>query len=129
MVRTTAILLLGVVFLAGCNSDQGEVSGTVLLGEQPLKEGQIIFEEVDKSKTPVGAQITDGKYSAKVPPGSKVVRISASRPSGKIDPVMGPVKEEMIAVEFNEKTTLKAEIKAGGNPDVDFSVKPRPQGK
>lgn len=61
-------------------------------------------------------QITDGKYSLKMLPGAKKVRILASRPASKIDPVMGAAaKEAMIAVEFNEKTTLKAEIKAGAN--------------
>lgn len=39
----------------GCNSAEtpAEVSGTVLLGSEPLAEGEIIFEALDNSKAPV----------------------------------------------------------------------------
>ncbi len=74
------------------------------------------FEEVDKSKTPAGVKIVDGKYALQVQPGSKVVRITASRPTKKPDPVMGAAaRESMIAKEFNENTTLKAAIQPGQN--------------
>ena len=110
----------------GCNSAEtpAEVSGTVLLGSEPLAEGEIIFEAVDKSTAPGAGIIKDGKYTIQVLPGSKKVKIKASRPAAKIDPVMKiAMKESILGPEFNEKTTLKAEIKPGKNEKIDFQVK------
>jgi hypothetical protein len=113
---------------AGCGGiADAHVSGTVLMDSKPLEEGDIIFEEMDKSKTPAGGKIVDGKYTLKVQPGSKMVRITASRPTKKPDPVMGAsARESMIAKEFNEKTTLKANIQPGQNEGVNFEVKSIP---
>ena len=110
----------------GCNSAEtpAEVSGTVLLGSEPLAEGEIIFEAVDKSTAPGAGIIKDGKYTIQVLPGSKKVKIQASKPGTKIDPVMkSAMPESILGPEFNDKTTLKAEIKPGKNEKIDFQVK------
>ena len=115
-----------VLISLGCNSAEtpAEVSGTVLLGSEPLAEGEIIFEAVDKSTAPGAGPIKDGRYTIQVLPGSKKVKIQASRPAAKIDPVMKiAMKESILGPEFNEKTTLKAEIKPGKNEKIDFQVK------
>ena len=68
--------------------------------------------------------IKEGKYTIQVLPGSKKVKIQASKPAAKIDPVMKiAMKESILGPEFNERTTLKAEIKPGRNDKVDFQVK------
>ena len=61
----SCLILLGVLtFFTGCGVREGEVSGTVLVdADQPLHEGEIIFEEADKSKTPGAGSIKDGKYT------------------------------------------------------------------
>ena len=100
----------------GCNSAEtpAEVSGTVLLGSEPLAEGNIIFEALDKSTAPGAGIIKDGKYTIQVLPGSKKVKIQASKPGTKVDPVMkSAMPESILGPEFNDKTTLKAEIKPG----------------
>lgn len=110
----------------GCNSAEtpAEVSGTVLLGSEPLAEGEIIFEALDNSKAPGAGMIKDGRYTIQVLPGSKKVKIQASKPGTKVDPVMKiAMKESILGPEFNDKTTLKAEIKPGKNDKVDFQVK------
>ena len=110
----------------GCNSAEtpAEVSGTVLLGSEPLAEGEIIFEALDKSTAPGAGIIKDGKYTIQVLPGSKKVKIQASKPGTKIDPVMkSAMPESILGPEFNDKTTLKAEIKPGKNEKIDFQVK------
>ena len=110
----------------GCNSAEApaEVSGTVLLGSEPLAEGNIIFEALDKSTAPGAGIIKDGKYTIQVLPGSKKVKIQASKAGTKIDPVMkSAMPESILGPEFNDKTTLKAEIKPGKNEKIDFQVK------
>ena len=110
----------------GCNSAEApaEVSGTVLLGSEPLAEGNIIFEALDKSTAPGAGIIKDGKYTIQVLPGSKKVKIQASKPGTKVDPVMkSAMPESILGPEFNDKTTLKAEIKPGKNEKIDFQVK------
>jgi hypothetical protein len=120
--------LVGILLLcAGCAAPEAEVSGTVYVDEQPLKEGDILFEEADKSKTPAAGKIVEGKYTVKVLPGAKVVRVTASRPGKIVDAAMGgPSLEQYIAGEFNEKTTLTADIKPGKQEKVDFRVKSIP---
>lgn len=120
--------LLAMVLLLGCSGGGGggattTVSGTVLLDGQPLEEGEIFFEEVDRSQSPSAAPIKNGSYTAQVPPGNKTVRISASKP-GKPDPVMGVgPPEPLIAPEYNVNSTLKVTISGSSQSDVNFEVK------
>ncbi len=110
----------------GCSSleSPADVSGTVLIDGVPLTEGEIIFEASDNSKTPAAGMIKDGKYTAKVLPGMKKVKILSSRPTSKIDPVMGAAaRESRIGPEFNDKSTLTVDIKPGKNEQIDFQVK------
>jgi len=94
---------------------------------KPLPEGEIIFASPDASKTPVGGPIKNGQYSIMVLPGDKIVKIAASRPTKKPDPVLGAAaREAMIGEEFNLKTTLTYEVKPGKNEDVNFEVKSLP---
>jgi hypothetical protein len=124
---TAAVLMASLGWVAGCGVSEAEVSGTVTMDKQPLKEGDIVFEESDKSKTPAAGKIVEGRYTVKVLPGSKIVRITASRPTKKPDPVMGSAaREPMIAKEFNEHSTLRAEIRPGKQDAVDFDVKSVP---
>ncbi len=116
-----------VLVSAGCGGSAAEVSGTVLIDNQPLADGEIIFEAADGQSTPAAGPIKDGKYSVKVAPGPKKVRINASRPTRKPDPVMGAAaRESMIPPEFNANTRLTADVKAGKNEGVNFEVKALP---
>src|SRR3954462_15185507 len=67
--------------LAGCpaKSNRGTITGTVTLDGQPLKAGIIRFLPSDGQTATADTAITDGKFSATVPPGNKKVSISAPR--------------------------------------------------
>ena len=122
---------LALALLAGCGGPTpADVSGTVLIDGTPLADGEILFVPADGKSGPDAGPIKDGKYTIKATPGSKKVQIKASRPTAKVDPVMGAAaKESMIGPEYNDQTTLTAEIKAGKNEGVDFKVKALPKGK
>jgi len=123
-----ALLFASLGFIGGCARPEAEVSGTVLMDDAPLKEGEIIFEEVDKKVAANAGKIVDSRYRLKVLPGHKIVRVRASRPAGKPDPLMGQApREAMIAEEFNAQSTLSAAIKPGKNDGLDFKVKSIPQ--
>jgi len=110
----------------GCQPTEqpATVAGTVLMDGQPLTEGEIVFEAADQKKAPASGPILNGKYRLEVLPGLKKVKVRASRAPSKPDPVMGmaPV-ESRLGPEYNESTTLSADIKAGVNEGVDFQVK------
>lgn len=115
------------VCAAGCGPRTAEVSGAVTVDGAPLAEGQIIFEAVDGLTTPAAGPIRDGKYSVAVLPGAKKVRVTASRPTRKVDPVLGAAaRESAVAAEYNERTVLSADVKPGANAGVDFAVKGAP---
>ena len=122
------ILALSLGSLAGCGGPSfSEVSGQVKVDGQPLQEGEIIFEAIDGQTTPAAGKIANGNYALKAIPGKKRVKINASRPTRKPDPVMGSAaRESMIAREFNEKTVLTVELLSGKQEGVDFEVKAIP---
>jgi hypothetical protein len=121
------ILSLLLTPLTGCGDGLAEVSGTVRIDGRSLTEGEIIFEEVDRTKPPEAAKIKDGTYIIRVVPGEKRILINASRPTSIPDPVMGAVaRESMIPEEFNIKTKLTYQVDPGRHGGVDFDVTERP---
>ena len=128
--RLRLILLAALVAaLPGCMGDGlAEVSGTVTMDGQLLKDGEIILESTDQKSTPAGAKISDGSYSMRTTPGPKVVRILASRPTSKPDPVMGSAaREAAIGPQYNTKSNLRATINPGKQSGLDFQVKELPK--
>src|SRR4051794_34518467 len=84
------------VMASGCNDSPPEVTGMVTLDEKPLDDATIVFEAKDGKVAPATGKIQNGKYTLKVAPGEKVVRILAMRPSAKKDAVMGANPMESI---------------------------------
>lgn len=95
------MLLIGTISLvaAGCGSETGTVSGTVLFQGNPIKNGSVIIYCADKQI--VRGVIVDGHYSIpNVPYGSAIATIQANpkapaglRPNQPLPPVTnGPVE-------------------------------------
>ena len=121
------IVMAACLICVGCGDGLSQVSGTVLLDGQPLPEGEIIFEESDKTKTPAAGKVIAGKYTVRVVPGQKLVRISASRPTKIPDPVMGAAaREALIARQFNVETKLTHDVAGARQEAVDFKVEALP---
>ena len=121
-----------VLMVAGCNTgpNYSAVKGRVTVDGKPIESGLVEFEPVDRnSQSPKGGVITNGDYSAEVPPGEMKVKITAMRSTGvkkkRYDTPDSPVDEiteQFLPKKFNEETELKATIKSGKN-DLDFLLK------
>jgi hypothetical protein len=124
--------------LAGCGRSGGlsEISGTVSYDGQPVKKGTITFLPADGNGPTAAAKIADGRYSAKVVAGKKLVKIegfkvvgqrrySPSNPNSK----MVDLQEQFLPDRYNKKSELTREITpALGTCDFDLekSATPRP---
>ena len=90
-----------------------------------VAEGDILFQPEDKSAGPDGAKIVNGKYTIAAREGKNKVSIRATRTvPGKKGPLGEDWVESYIPAEFNDKTTLSAEVKSSGNGNVDFDLTP-----
>jgi hypothetical protein len=116
--RTTLSLigLLTLALFAGCSDGLVDVSGTVTVGDEPVEEGRIRFLQADGT-APQGAVITQGKYSAKLSKGEKVVEIQGQKKVGEkihdptmLDSPMVPVMEEMVPRKYHSNSPLTATI-------------------
>ncbi|HEY1187328.1 MAG TPA: hypothetical protein VGE74_06700 [Gemmata sp.] len=127
--RTTAgMAVVLLVFVSGCGGAKpAEVSGTVTFDGKPVADGDIIFESPDGSVTPAAGKIVNGQYAVTVAPGPKKVRINASKPPTKPDPVMGMIPtESLLPKEYNVETKLTADLKPGKQEGTNFDLKSKP---
>jgi hypothetical protein len=124
----SAILLMPL--LIGCGSGKHvELSGAVTYEGQPVQRGNISFLSSDGKGPTAAAIIAEGKYAVKILPGSYDVRIEGSKVVGEqlmhannpASPKV-PILEPLIPAEYNEKSTLKAEI-LGSTRVLDFQLK------
>jgi len=104
-----------VVLSAGCSfDDKLAVTGKVTFDGAPVESGEIIFSDPTGEKQSNATTITGGEYSLPVSSGSKLVRISAFRETGKIDRsnpgVETAAKEMYIPEKYNSKSTLNVMV-------------------
>jgi hypothetical protein len=119
-----------IALVLGCSkpSTDGVVSGTVTLDSQPLKAGTVRFDAVDNRTPAADASISDGKFTAKVPPGDKRVTITSPKVVGKRkmydtpDSPVFDVTEESLPRRYNAQTELKLTVIAG-DQDATFDLK------
>ncbi|MDR1385319.1 MAG: hypothetical protein LBJ67_15935 [Planctomycetaceae bacterium] len=124
------LLLLSALFLSGCNKNNFvKVTGKVTVDGVPVQTGSVAFVPVD-GQTPVeGAEIKDGVYEAKVPPGEKIVRIRGMKlETGEVYDAVSKTKyptENAIRVTPEkyeaEKSPLKVTITRNGELH-DFDI-------
>jgi hypothetical protein len=118
----------------GCGGGKASIEGTVTFDGQPVEKGQIVLEPAD-GKGPVdGGSIENGKYrlagDAGVAPGKKIVRIDATRGTGrKIESgppsPPGTTVDEIvhyIPASYGAQSTLTCEVAAGQKNQQDFTL-------
>lgn len=129
----TGVLLASLV---GCgNSGLVDVKGQVSYDGKPIDEGAISFEPADGKGPASGGEIKGGKYElrgkAAVTPGSKIVRIRGNQKTGRKvgafpgSPATVDEVKSVVPPEYNEKSTLKAEVTSGKENEHNFDLKRR----
>lgn len=126
----SAVLLT--IAVSGCSDNMAEVHGRVTYNGKPVDNGTISFEAVDGKGPTSGGPIKEGQYEldgpARMIPGPKLVRIKGFGKSGKKTSPFPGAKEQVDVIEqyipssYNEKSTLKTEVKPGSN-ELDFALK------
>ena len=109
-----------------------EVSGSATIDGEPIPNGSITFLAAD-GKTPAGGGgIKDGKYTARVPPGEKIVLVQGNKLVGqerefpdKPDSIMRDVYKMITPPAYNAQsaTPLKATIPDEPVKGLDFDLK------
>jgi hypothetical protein len=69
-------VVVSVLFVGGCGSSHGKVTGTVMYRNNPVAAGTVMF--FVEGSSPVFAEITDGRYEAlDVPVGEAMITVTA----------------------------------------------------
>lgn len=135
-----SITIAWCALLVGCGgSNLATIRGNVTLDGTPLEVGSIVFEPADRTGPVAGGTIKDGKYllagDSGVVPGKKIVRINASRNTGrKIEAgppaPAGTLVDEVVYVpdSYNEKSTLSVQVESGASSH-DFELRSTSGGK
>lgn len=124
------ISLLGLV--VGCSSEVGpkkyDVSGTVKFDGKEVAEGEIVFQSDNPSIGAEGGTIKNGKYTLKAREGKNKVEIRATQVvPGKKGPMGEDWVEQFIPAQYNDSSTLSAEV-GSGKTKHDFDL-PKPADK
>jgi C-terminal processing protease CtpA/Prc len=124
------LLLSSALFLSGCHKNNFvKVTGKVMVDGVPVQTGSIAFAPADGQTSVEGAEIKDGVYEAKVPPGEKIVRIRGMKleTSEVYDAVSKTKYPSETAIRITpekyetEKSPLKATITKNGEIH-DFDI-------
>ena len=122
-------------FVAGCGGsavndqpDLGQVKGTVTMDGSPLADVQVVFRP-DKGRASSGKTDSSGNYELVYVGDEKGAKIGAHKVSITTPQQDTPEEgestkkaKEKIPAEYNAKTTLTADVKAGDNV-FDFELK------
>lgn len=121
------VVLMGLVLvLAGCGKSgpaKLDVTGTVKYDGQDVGDGYITFLPEDKTIGPESGPIKDGKYSLKVVAGKNKVKVQANHTvPGKKGPMGEDFVEQYIPKQYNDETTLSADVESG-KTEHNFDLK------
>jgi len=131
--------LLAAVLPAGCaNSNTGNVAGRVTLGDKPVTEGSVLFEDAAAGISVHAALQSDGSYEVKtydrdgLPPGTYKVAVTPSKFGDGDAPLVSNSDAQAAAASATipERYTrtatseLSVSVVAGDNPPFDFKLQP-----
>lgn len=116
--------------LSGCGRRDGltEITGAVTYDGQPVQKGTISLLPADGQGPTAAAIIANGKYSVKIAPGTKKVKIEGFKVTGQErykpnDPTspMVDIQVQILPERYNAKSELTRDI-ASGAGTLDFAL-------
>jgi hypothetical protein len=142
MIRThfCAVILLLALVMTGCSDSYDgrmEISGTVKLKGQALKDGAIVmFEPLDKQDTAGNASLTRGAFTipkaSGLKPGKYLVRITAGDGKTAVNPVdpstpPGPgsgniISKDLVPLDWNVNSKQEVTVTKDGPNKFDFDI-------
>lgn len=133
------VVMGALVIASGCGkkTNEVEVSGKVTIDGEPIENGMITFVSTDGAIPPGGGAIKDGVYTAKVPPGEKIVMVLGNKLVGQEpeyedvpDSPMRDKYETVTPEAYNAKhlSPLTASI-SGPQEGLDFDLSKDFKGK
>ena len=138
--RYSAGILLAALFAAGCsNTSDGrlEVSGTVRLKGESIKDGAIVMlEPMESQDTAANATVSKGAFmipkAAGLKPGKYLVRITAGDGKTAVNPLdsnspPGPggtniISKELVPNDWNVNSKQEVTVSKDGPNTFDFSI-------
>lgn len=122
--KTIASLALASLCLTftGCQETRNEfeVKGTVTINGKPIENGVITFVAADGVAQTAGGTITNGQYTAHVPPGPKTVLVLGNEVAGE-EPLYKGVKDSPTRPIIKTITPVKYNSPAGSPLKADIS--------
>ena len=138
--RFAAGILATAVLAAGCSDPPDgrvEVSGTVKLKGQPIKDGAIVmFEPLDNQDTAGNATVAGGEFkiprSVGLKPGRYLVRVTAAdgkTPVNPVDPDAPPgpggtniISKDLVPKDWNVHSRREVTVTKDGPNKFDFDI-------
>jgi hypothetical protein len=139
-VRFSAAILTAAVLVAGCSDSHDgrmEVSGSVKLKGQPIKDGAIVmFEPLDNQDTGGNVTVAGGTYTlpraAGLKPGRYLVRITAGDGKTAVNPVdpdapPGPtgsniISKDLVPADWNVNSKQQVTVTKDGKNKFEFDI-------
>ena len=128
--RSVLLLALSLSIGLGLGCSKGPtvytVSGEVTYQGKPVESGDIAFADAARSDRTASGTITDGRYSLQTTAGKKLVRITATKETGKM--ITGamdatyPEIVDLIPEKYNTATTLEITVDPGQSTKGDFHL-------
>jgi len=121
-----ALVLLAAISLQGCGKSDRittyPVTGSVTLGGNPIEQGSIVFDPADGQGTSAMGGIEKGQFTAQVPAGEKILRLSAVRTTGEKDQYGALVSESYIPAKYNLESQITKTVKPDEENKFDLTL-------
>jgi hypothetical protein len=129
--RTQLLVVLGCCVIVGCGTPtpsgpgSTNIMGTVTFDGKPLAEGEIQIIDDPEMNPPGIFEIKNGEFSGSVVKGKKKIVIRSMKKGKLPDGTEDTVGVNIIPANYNDKTTLTAEVTDSGINPPKFELKSR----
>ena len=121
-----SLVALAVLLLQGCGgSDETAtypVTGSVSLAGKPIEEGCIVFDPVDGQGGSAMGSIENGKFTAEVPAGEKILRINADQETEQKDEYGELITISLIPDKYDSESELRRTVTPTDENNFDLAL-------